>query len=194
MTARSTSDKPLPLVDWVKKVKAEDLVRRKCRTRVAALVGSTGLLLATEIWPPPPLLVWNVSPSAPMGLYRLSPSATIRAGDMAVTWVPPVARELAAQRYYLPSNVPLVKQVAAIEGDRVCAIGTDISVNGKWIVSRRIQDGKGRLMPRWQGCSELFPGDLFMIARDQPQAFDGRYFGVTRARYVVGKAVLIWQR
>ena len=174
--------------------KADDLRYRKRRKRFAITGLGIGLLLGTAILPPPPLLVWNTSPSAPTGLYRLSPNAPIAVGDMAVTWVPPVARRLAAQRHYLAYNVPLVKRVAAVEDDFVCAIGADISINRKWAVARLDRDGKGRLMPWWTGCLMLGRGELFLIATDQPQAFDGRYFGVTRAEYVVGKAMLVWQR
>lgn len=193
MNGHSICTKPLPLVDWLAKVKADHMVWRKRRLQAAILAGSAGMLLASLIWPPPPFLVWNISPSAPMGLYLLSPSATIMVGDMTVTWVPPTARKLAADRQYLPFNVPLVKQVAAIEGDTVCAIGPDITVNGKRTVGRKAHDGSGRKMPWWSGCAKLAKGELFLIARDQPEAFDGRYFGVTRARYVIGKAVHLWR-
>lgn len=194
MNSHPKRARPLPLIDWMANAKADDLRFRKRLRRFAIAGLGIGLLLGSAIFPPPPLLVWNASPSAPMGLYRLSPNAPILIGDVAVTWVPPVARQLAAQRHYLPSNVPLVKQVAAVEGDFVCAIGPDITVNGKWIAARLDRDGKGRTMPWWTGCLQLWPGELFLIATDQPQAFDGRYFGITRAEYVVGKAVLLWRR
>lgn len=193
MTSQPKRTRPLPLIDWMAKAKADSLHHRKRRLRFAATALGIGLLLGTLIIPPPPLLVWNASPSAPMGLYRLSPNAPIAVGDMAVTWVPPVARRLAATRHYLALNVPLVKRVAAVEGDFVCAIGSDISVGGKWIVARLESDGEGRPLPWWTGCLILGPGELFLIATDQPQAFDGRYFGPTRAEYVVGKAVLLWR-
>ncbi|MGB5076823.1 MAG: S26 family signal peptidase [Sphingorhabdus sp.] len=193
MNSKTNSPRPLPLVEWLAKVREQQGGQRKRdRLLVCGALG-TAILLATLVCPPPPLLVWNVTPSAPTGMYRLTQGAKIRVGDMAVTWVPPVARQWAAMRNYLPSNVPLVKRVAAVAGDHVCAVNADIFVNGKWIAARLARDGKGRPLPRWTGCVQLSPGDLFLIATDQPEAFDGRYFGVTRSRYVVGKATLLWQ-
>jgi type IV secretory pathway protease TraF len=46
---------------------------------------------------------------------------------MVIAWPPDVARDLASRRRYLPRNVPLVKPVAAIAGDRVCARAAAVS-------------------------------------------------------------------
>jgi conjugative transfer signal peptidase TraF len=194
MIAPPEKARPLPMTDWIEQARLYEERDRKRRRRIACGAVCMMLLLATLIVPPPPLLVWNASPSAPMGLYRLSPYARIKVGDIAVTWVPPVARQMAARRHYLPSNIPLVKRVAGIAGDRICAIGPDIFINGKWTVARWKQDGKGQQMPWWHGCVRLRSGELFVIATAQPQAFDGRYFGPTRAKFVVGRAVLLWAR
>jgi type IV secretory pathway protease TraF len=48
-------------------------------------------------------------------------------------------------------------------------------------------------MPWWSGCERLGKGDLLLLSPDEG-AFDGRYFGVTRAREVVGTARLLWRR
>jgi type IV secretory pathway protease TraF len=101
---------------------------------------------------------------------------------------------MAAQRRYIPANVPLVKRVAAVAGDEVCALGQEIFVNGKWVVERRIADSKGRPMKWWSGCVRLRGGQLFLLMSDSPASFDGRYFGVTEGGLVVGKARLLWAR
>jgi type IV secretory pathway protease TraF len=110
-----------------------------------------------------------------------------------VAWAPDRARELAAARHYLPTSVPLVKRVAAVGGDQVCAVGAAVFVNGRLAALRRTEDPSGRPMPWWTGCEDISPGDLFLLTPERADAFDGRYFGVTRGRQVVGSARLIWR-
>lgn len=113
---------------------------------------------------------------------------------MAVAWLPARMRALAAARHYLPSNIPLVKRIAAVPGDRVCAAGDRILVNGHFAARRRDRDLAGRRLPRWSGCRSVGEGELFLLGTAGPNSFDGRYFGVTEARLVVGEARLIWPR
>src|SRR5687768_5445013 len=63
-------------------------------------------------------LVWNASSSVPVGLYWRIDDRPSR-GDLVLAWAPLWARRLAAERHYLPMDVPLAKQVAAVEGDTV---------------------------------------------------------------------------
>ena len=149
-------------------------------------------LLATLHWPPPPLLVWNASASSPMGLYRVSRGRALRRGDMVVAWAPPQSRALAARRHYLPENVPLVKRVAAVAGDWVCAEGEAIYVNDELVARRAGRDPSGRPLPWWSDCRALQPGEAFLLMPGGPRSFDGRYFGITRASDILGEARLIW--
>lgn len=144
------------------------------------------------LWPVHPILLWNVSPSSPTGLYAISRPARPRRGEMVVAWAPQSARELAARRHYLPSTVPLVKRVAAVAGDRVCAARRRIFLNGRPVALRRMHDPAGRPMPLWSGCRVLRPGELFLLSRHAPLAFDGRYFGFTHSDGLVGEARLLW--
>lgn len=168
--------------------------RRRRRLALAAVIGCTAVpLTASTVWDPPVLLVWNASASAPIGLYRLRAGEPIRRGDMVVAWTPEPARMLAAQRHYLPANVPLVKRVAAAAGDRVCAVGREISINGKPVAVRQGSDGAGRPMPWWSGCRQLRRHEYFLLM-DSDLSFDGRYFGVTQNGDVLGRAELLWAR
>ena len=142
---------------------------------------------------PRPLLLWNASPSSPPGLYRVTSTGTPRRGDMVVAWAPRRARALAAARGYLPADVPLLKPVAALAGDRVCAVGKRILVNGRPAAVRRPRDPAGRPMPSWSGCRVLGAGELFLLSAGVPLAFDGRYFGVTRRAEAIGRAKLLWR-
>ena len=118
----------------------------------------------------------------------------VRPLDMVIARVPEEYRMFAARRRYLPANVPLVKSVAAISGDEVCAAGARVRVNGRLVVRRLDRDGAGRPMPWWSGCTELGTGEVFLLMTDSRASFDGRYFGVSEAGDIVGKARLIWRR
>lgn len=159
----------------------------------AALIVSTAVALSI-VQPPRPLLVWNASPSSPVGLYAVTSASGVRVGDMVAAWPPSPARKMAAARSYLPFHVPLVKQVAAVAGDRVCARQERILINGRPVALRRTRDPAGRPMPRWSGCRRLRPSELFLLSAAGPLAFDGRYFGVTGASELVGRARLLWPR
>jgi conjugative transfer signal peptidase TraF len=139
------------------------------------------------------LLVWNVSASAPVGLYRVRANEPVKKGDMVIAWTPKVARRLAAARRYVPLNVPLVKRVAARAGDRVCAVGKTIGINGRRVALRLKTDAAGRPMPWWFGCRKLRTGEYFLLM-GRPDSFDGRYFGFSDERDLVGRAVLLWAK
>ncbi len=145
------------------------------------------------LWTPRPLLVWNGSASARPGLYGVAAPADVRAGETVVAWTAEPARRLAAERRYLPVNVPLVKRVRAAKGDDVCAVGESILINGRHAALRRRADRRGRPMPWWAGCRHLGEGEYFLLM-DHDDSFDGRYFGLTRENELVGRAVLLWAR
>ncbi|MES2902984.1 MAG: S26 family signal peptidase [Pseudomonadota bacterium] len=158
---------------------------------VALLI--TGLLV--RLWhPPQPLLLWNTTASSPIGLYRIGPAENLRRGAMVVARPPDAARRLGAQRHYIPANVPLVKQVAAVAGDRVCAVGDQLFVNGRPVARRRPRDRLGRPLPQWAGCETIAGSDLFLLMAGHETSFDGRYFGITRRSQIVGRASLLWAR
>lgn len=162
-----------------------------CLWLVVALIVCVACSL---LWRPRPLLLWNSTPSSPVGLYAVIARPTMRVGDIVIAWAPTAARRMAAARHYLPFAVPLVKRIAAAKGDRICASGARVLVNGRIAATRRPRDPSGRPMPSWSGCAELKRGELFLLSSGKPYAFDGRYFGITRASQVVGGAWLLWPR
>ena len=140
---------------------------------------------------------------ASVAWHTAAPDTVARpAPDSIVTWaMPPRTRrqrafepgQLAAQRHYLPANVPLLKRVAAMGGDEVCALGQEIFVNGRWIGERRGFDRQGRPLPWWSGCERLRGGRLFLLM-NVPDSFDGRYFGPVDDTAIIGKATPLWLR
>jgi conjugative transfer signal peptidase TraF len=150
-------------------------------------------LAAPSVFDPPPRLVWNASASAPVGLWAINPGAPIQVGDSVLAWPSPAARRLAAQRHYLPANVPMIKTVAAVAGDQVCAAQATITVNGRRVAVRRLADGRGRMLPWWRGCQRLSRGQLLLI-NPAPDSFDSRYFGPVGRGAIIGKATPLWLR
>jgi type IV secretory pathway protease TraF len=111
---------------------------------------------------------------------------------MVLAWAPDAARRLAAERRYLPYNVPLVKHVAAAGNDRICAAGEAVFVNGQFAALRQSEDASGRPLPWWTGCRLLAPGEAFLLMPGAPDSFDGRYFGATEPSRILGRARLLW--
>jgi len=171
--------------------------RRRGRNRPRVILALTmvglGCIGFAMLVRPAPLLLWNASASAPVGLYRVISNAPIQRGDMVLLRTPDSVRDLAAERGYLPLAVPLVKRVAALTGDTVCAAGYDLSINGKWVASRLEHDHLVRPLPHWEGCHRL--GDeLFPLMADVPTSFDGRYFGPVPMSAVIGRLVPLWTK
>lgn len=163
------------------------------RWSFAATAVLVGLVALSAIRPPAVRLVWNASASAPIGLYAVSPGAAPKVGDIVIAWVPESARGLAASRRYIPMNVPLVKRVAAGPGATVCAVGETIFIDGRIAVVRHATDAQGRPMPWWRGCRGLRMSE-YLLLMEAPGSFDGRYFGITDRRDILGTARLIWAR
>lgn len=164
--------------------------RRAVRCSVLALAGAgLGLIAWAAVSSPTPRIVYNASASAPLGFYRVLPVQPLRRGDLVLAHTPDSMRQLAARRGYLPATVPLVKRIAALSGDRVCATGKVIRINGVAFATRRAADGAGRPMPRWTGCRTLQSSEVFLLMAGVPNAFDGRYFGPSALRDVVGRLV-----
>ena len=159
----------------------------------ALAVLGCGIALTIAV-PPRPLLVWNASASAPVGLYRVGGKEGIEKGDMVIARLAEPYRSLAARRHYLPANVPLVKRVAALPDDHVCARGNLVFVDGSPIAARLGVDARGRAMPWWRGCARLEKTQFLLLMTGSPASFDGRYFGPTPARDIVGRAMPLWIR
>jgi conjugative transfer signal peptidase TraF len=194
MSAVDPSGRDLPLIHWGEALRREAAARARLRRWTLFWLLAFWAILLNIVFPPAPRLVWNASASAPTGLYHVAPGAALRVGDMVVAWVPAPYRRLAATRHYLPENVPLVKRIVGGPGDRICAAGTAIIVDGHRRAVRARADGQGRPMPWWTGCRVLGKGEYFLLMEGVAASFDGRYFGISRRVDIIGKANLLWRR
>ncbi|MBA1184108.1 S26 family signal peptidase [Pseudomonas stutzeri] len=139
----------------------------------------------------PPQLVYNASDSVPVGWYRISPANSLASGDLVLVRLPPEARSLAAQRGYLPANVPLLKTVEALAPQQVCVQGSQVRIDGVVVARRMRWDRQSRALPAWQACRRLVGDELFLLSSN-PASFDSRYFGPVSADAVIGRAQPLW--
>lgn len=193
MKRRSERTDDAPLFAWGEPLPAMKVRRSPVGWQIGIAGAAVGILLLSAAFAPTPRLVWNGSASAPVGLYAVTPGAWVEPGDLVIARLAEPYRQLAAARRYLPLDVPLVKRVVAYGGDKVCALGHQILVNGRRAAVRQVHDPKGRPMPKWNGCIRLHGREVFLLM-DNPASFDGRYFGATKGSDIIGKARLLWRR
>jgi len=138
--------------------------------------------------------VWNVTSSAPIGLYRVHMAKTLHRGDVVLVMPPEWVQRLAAARRYLPEHIPLVKRIAALAGQKLCAKNGIILIDDKPVAARLRVDSSGRALPAWQGCHTLHSNEVFLLMKDVRTSFDGRYFGPVPVSSVLGKLQPLWTR
>ncbi|CAN5405258.1 S26 family signal peptidase [soil metagenome] len=182
----------LPLFAWGETLRTARRGRTILIRRGLMIALGCACVGATIAAPPLPRLVWNASASAPLGLYAVAPEHAVERGDMFIARVPQALRDLAARRHYIPANGPLVKRVAAVAGDVVCAAGPEVLVDDRAVATRLTHDRSGRPLPWWRGCQTLRGGTVLLLMTTRPDSFDGRYFGPTGRQDMIGKATSLW--
>ncbi len=165
-------------------------MKRPALLPLAATLAGIALVGFSAIAHTQPRLVWNASASAPIGLYRVISGAPER-GDVVLVRIPQSTEKLAVMRGYLPAGVPLIKRIAAVAGDDVCAFNGAIIVNGEVAARQRKVDRAGRSLPRWDECRELVQGEFFLLTH-APDSFDSRYFGPVTSARVIGRLAPLW--
>jgi len=140
-----------------------------------------------------PVLVWNASASAPIGLYRIERNERLEVGDFVLVRPKEAVAKYIAERGYLPETIPLLKRVAALSGDEICRDKTAIFIDEIHVADAQILDSFGREMPAWRGCFTLQSDEIFLL-NDPERSLDGRYFGATKSRDVIGVARPVWVR
>ena len=142
---------------------------------------STVIGVAGVAWPnaQPPIVVWNASRSVPIGLYYIIARPPLR-DELAALRLPASMRSLANERGYLPTEMVLIKPVAAISGDVICRRGAIVTINDNPIAHALTADASGRPLPKWSGCFRA-DDQRFFVLSDDPDSFDGRYFGLVNS-------------
>lgn len=158
------------------------------RALLGGLMAAGGLLvIAPVLARPAPILLFNTTASAPIGFYRVDRREP-RVGDWVAVQPPSALSRWMAERGYLPLNVPLLKRLAATEGQTVCGRGGYITIDGRPVAVARQRDRRGRGLAPFHGCRQLGAGEVFLLNVDAPGSFDGRYFGPLPRATIIGRA------
>jgi len=139
--------------------------------------------------PSVPRLVWNASASVPVGFYTIAPADRLDVPDLVAVMPPESVAGFMVERGYIARDVPLLKHVLGLPGQRVCRAGRAITVDTVPLGEARDRDSRGRDLPVWQGCRTIAEGEIFLMNLDVGDSLDGRYFGPFPASAVIGRAI-----
>jgi conjugative transfer signal peptidase TraF len=159
-----------------------------------AAMGGAVLLLAGSATTQRPLYIWNASESVPIGLYRLQPGNKRYVTELVAVRPPASLARFLDRNGYLPLGVPMLKRVLALPGQTVCRQGLTVMVDDAVVGAAQERDRSGRPLPDWQGCAIVSDGMLFLMNWQSESSLDGRYFGLTSASSVIGRAIPVWTR
>ena len=140
----------------------------------------------------PPKLIWNATASAPIGFYIVAPADALEVPELVVIAPPEPLERFMVERGYIGRDVPLLKRVLGLPGQRVCRSGATITVDNVEMGDALERDRMGRDLPVWQGCRIIRDGELFLMNWDIRDSLDGRYFGPVPASSVIGRALPLW--
>jgi conjugative transfer signal peptidase TraF len=166
--------------------------RRRRAAPVATMLAGLGLIAVPAVVGWQPRIIWNASASVPLGLYAATPAETIGHGDLVLVRPPETLAAFLAERGYIAHGVPLLKHVAALPPQVVCAEGTTITVDGETVAQRRMADRLGRMLPTWHGCNGLKSDEVFLLNAAEPDSLDGRYFGPLPRTSIVARLRPVW--
>lgn len=158
---------------------------------IATAVAALGIAIAGLV-PTVPRLVWNASASVPIGFYTVAPAERIDVPHLVAVMPPEPIASFMAERGYVARDVPLLKRVLGLPGQRLCREGRAITVDGIPLGETRDRDSLGRDLPVWQGCRIIAEGEVFLMNPDAGDSLDGRYFGPLPASAVIGRATPLY--
>jgi conjugative transfer signal peptidase TraF len=159
------------------------------RGPIAGMVLGVTALVAAAYLKPATRLVYNPTDSAPRGWYLVVPLIRAHPGDYVVAFLPSDTATLAATRGYLPRSVPILKQIAAVDGQRVCIRDTVVYIDDTAVARTLDTDSKHHPLTAWAHCRHLIGAELFLLNARNPASFDSRYFGPLDESFVRGRAI-----
>jgi conjugative transfer signal peptidase TraF len=141
-----------------------------------------------------PVLLYNPTESAPKGWYFVHKTEAINVGDMVAANLSRDASTLASNRGYLPSDIPVIKTVWAMEGDEYCIEDNWFTVSDRPPLRIHTLDGRERAMPELSGgCRRVSEGKYILISERIDTSFDSRYFGEVGHNHILGRVDLVWE-
>ncbi len=136
-------------------------------------------------------VIFNGTASLPRGFYWITDTRAIHRSDLVAFEIPNQVRRLVVDRHYLPPGAVLVKHVAAVAGDVVCARAEGFTINGGPTMPTLHEDSVGRPLPFYVGCGPLESGEFF-VTSGAARSFDSRNFGPITRENIRGVVKPIW--
>ena len=141
---------------------------------------------------------FNETPSVPVGIWRVLPvNGSLRRGQIVSVCPPPTGIFLEAKaRGYLSEGScpegfePMLKPIAALEGDVVEQTSDGIRMNGRLLPHSVAfpADSEGRPLPKlFAKRLVISKGEVFLVS-GRERSFDGRYFGSLPLSAITGVA------
>jgi conjugative transfer signal peptidase TraF len=127
----------------------------------------------------------NTTASMPIGLYRVV-QLRLKRGAWVVFCLPEEAAHVGLERAYLHrgpcpgGSQELIKEIAALPGDRVTLSPSGLTVNGSAIPGAALHtvDRARRMLAHAPfGEKVVSPGELWVLGVDHRMSWDSRYFG-----------------
>jgi len=156
---------------------------------------SVTALVAPGVWQARTRIAYNPSDSVARGWYRITPDVvpdSLRVGSIVLARLPDSVAAFAAQRGYLPSDVPILKRIGAVAPQSVCVRAQVVRIDRDAVATTRLHDGAHRPLSAWAQCRPLAGGELFLLSNTNPVSFDSRYFGPIDSSAVLGVARPLW--
>ncbi|MEZ5826464.1 MAG: S26 family signal peptidase [Geminicoccaceae bacterium] len=159
------------------------------RARYVLLMAAAIATVIASGVPSAPRLVWNASASVPIGFYTIAPVDRLEVPDLIAVMPPESVAAFMVERGYVARDVPLLKHVLGLPGQRLCRDGRTITVDAVPLGEARDRDSRGRGLPVWQGCRTIAEDEIFLMNLNVGDSLDGRYFGPFPASAVIGRAI-----
>ena len=151
---------------------------------------------AAAVVPTSTRLVWNVSASAPIGLYRIDPAERLEVPDLVAVMPPDPLEGFMVERGYIGRDVPILKRVLGLPGQRVCRTGRTITVDGIAMGEALDRDRRDRPLPVWSGC-RVVAADGHLVWTFHHVALDGWGARAVLEEVLDGEAeqaVVLWRK
>jgi conjugative transfer signal peptidase TraF len=163
------------------------------KKKVCIAVGAWCLFAALHGAVKAPLVI-NVSASVPRGVYLKEKEGNLERGNLVLVCPSngAVWRLVAQSRSVVRGSgcggtlAPLMKEIAAVEGDTVEVTTGGLVLNGTLRTGTALLSFSSRGKPLPQASSQKIPrGELFLLG-SSPESLDSRYFGTIPIRDVQG--------
>lgn len=123
----------------------------------------------------------NLSKSLPQRFFLVLKNSDFKKGDYVSFY--------ANKSGYYPTDMPFIKKVAGVSGDKITERNRTFYINGKPTIRAKLFSKRG--MPLEKGPTGTLPKDQFFVYANHKDSFDSRYknIGWVKKEEIIGKAI-----